>query len=187
MKIEDFTVSATDLGKVLNITARRVGQYAQEGVFQRVARGQYLLVQSVQSYIAATETPSEGADLRRERVALVKAQTRRIELENASKEGTEAMLDWQDALIDQLSHYWKLRIQPVSSWMYAELQGRLDGDEAAVACGELANWLIGLRNEIEKDLKSAAAKMRKTGTLAKDYWEIERLVGRNEGDDKAAL
>lgn len=187
MKVQDITLTASELGEVLNLTARRIRQYAEEGVFQRVGRNQYPLAANVQAYIAATETPAEGDDLRRERVALVKAQTRRIELENAAKEGTAEVLDWQDATIDMLAHYWALRAQPVSSWLHAELQGRMDGDTARVVCGQVANWLIGIRKEVESDLKRAAAKMRSTGTLARDYWELGRLIGRNEGDDKAAL
>ncbi len=186
MNINEFTLNAADLGKVLNVTARRVRQLAEDEVFPRRGRGQFPLIECTQAYLALVEAPAEGDELRAERVRLIQAQARRIEIENAAKEGTAETLDWQDTQIDLLCHYWSLRAQPVSSWLHAELQGHVDGDVARAVCGQVANWLIGLRKEIERDLKNAAAKMRKTGTLARDFYDLERLTGRSEGDDTAA-
>lgn len=53
LKIDDKTeVRVTELATVLGITARRVQQLGQDGIFSTVRRGRYLLSDSVQKYIS---------------------------------------------------------------------------------------------------------------------------------------
>lgn len=48
----ESTVNASTLAVVLGVTARRIQQLAQDGIFTAVKRGQYSVSASVQSYIA---------------------------------------------------------------------------------------------------------------------------------------
>lgn len=50
--IETLTVSGMVMAKVLNVTDRRIRQYAEEGLIDKAVRGKYSLLSSVQKYIA---------------------------------------------------------------------------------------------------------------------------------------
>ncbi len=58
-KITDETeVGATELAIVLNLSARRIHQMAQDGTLMTVSRGRYLLCDSVQRYINFLSKPT---------------------------------------------------------------------------------------------------------------------------------
>lgn len=50
--INTLTVSGSVIAKILNVTDRRIRQYAEEGIIDKAARGRYSLVSSIQKYIA---------------------------------------------------------------------------------------------------------------------------------------
>ncbi|PKL00054.1 MAG: hypothetical protein CVV56_08040 [Tenericutes bacterium HGW-Tenericutes-1] len=54
--INTLTVSGTVMAKILNVTDRRVRQFAEEGLIDKAARGKYALISSVQKYIAFIKT-----------------------------------------------------------------------------------------------------------------------------------
>ncbi len=54
--IESLTVSGTVMAKVLNVTDRRIRQFAEEGLIDKAVRGKYVLLSSVQKYIAFIKT-----------------------------------------------------------------------------------------------------------------------------------
>lgn len=56
----DTTVSATELALVLGLTARRVQQLAQDGVFLTEERGRYNLSRSVEKYIGTLTAKSKA-------------------------------------------------------------------------------------------------------------------------------
>ena len=163
-KISDQTVTGPQLGEILNITARRVRQLAEEDVFERVARGRYSLPKSVQAYIAALDARGDSGELRKERVALMQAQRQRIELHNRRQEGAARDVDGQEAAVSVFATHLLLRLRPLGDWLFQELQGRGHSDAREVA-GIALNWIIGARAEIETEVKAALAEARRRGVL----------------------
>lgn len=52
MNNKEAYCEATMLGKLLNLSERRIQQLAQAGILQKVGRNQYDLVTSIQNYVA---------------------------------------------------------------------------------------------------------------------------------------
>ncbi|ESZ17511.1 hypothetical protein X735_12575 [Mesorhizobium sp. L2C085B000] len=175
------TVTAAELGDVLNLTDRRIRQLAEEGVFERAGRGRYPLAGSVQAYIAAQET-DESDELRREKIALMRAQRRRIELDNLVREGTEADLDFQDIFIGTISTWWFLHIRPIATWLFEDLRRRGVKDDHLIA-GEVQAWLIALRHEGDLMMLGAAGKARKQGIVIDGYDTLVRMIGGESRTD----
>jgi hypothetical protein len=190
MNFKALTVTATEMGVVLGLTDRRVRQLAEEGVFDRVERGRYPLAASVQAYIAAQEQ-DESDELRQERIALMKAQRRRIELDNASREATAGEFDFQDAVISVLSAYWSMNARRISTALHEELVKRPGmGGYAVDIAGIVHQWIIGSRVEIEDELKRAAAEGRKRGIGLASFDTLLELITKaaaafdnEDGDD----
>lgn len=187
MNINEFTLNASDLGKLLNITARRVRQLAEEEVFPRRGRGQYPALECTQAYLALVEAPAEGDELRTERVRLLQAQVRRVELQNAAAEGTSDALDWQFQAILALARFWYLNVRSVSNWLYDELSQRLPESDAVAICSDVENWMSGLNREAEQKLRRVEAKSRNRSVVVQDYADVERLAGGSSEDKNAAL
>lgn len=183
MDFMTLTCTAKEIGDVLDITDRRVRQLAEEGVFERETRGKYRLRDCVLAYIASIET-DESDELRRERIALMKAQRRRIELDNSVREGAETDLSFQDTIIAAVSIWWFLHIRPIATWLFEDLRRRGVKDDTIIA-GEVQGWLIALRAEGEENLKAAAAKARRQGVIIGGYDDLARLIGgeSNTSDD----
>lgn len=85
------TCSATELGRLLGISARTVRELAERGIIPRGERGRYPLA-SVAAYCrhlreqAAGRADADGTDLVAERAKLAAAQRRRVELQIAAEE-----------------------------------------------------------------------------------------------------
>ncbi|RUU11031.1 hypothetical protein EOD23_11585 [Mesorhizobium sp. USDA-HM6] len=185
MEFKGLRVSARQLGTVLDLTDRRIRQLAEEGVFPRIDRGQYLLIDCVQAYIATVAAGTETDDLRQERIQLMRAQRRRIELDNLVREGTEADLDFQDAIIGSVAMWWLLQIRPIATWLFEELRRRGVKDERVIA-GKVENWIIALRHEGEELMKAAAAKARQQGIIITGFDDLARLTGEPKTDNDGA-
>lgn len=179
--MEDLEVTAAELGSLLGIGERRVQQLAKAGVFERVSRGKYRLGACIQAYVATIEGRAEPDDLRQQRIGLLRAQRRRIELDNQRSEGSGADFAWQDAAIGALACEWYLRLRPVATWMYEALT-KAGVANAQVPAGELQNWLIALRVEIEGDLKAAAVEARRREITITSYEDLLRVMGRAESE-----
>lgn len=61
--VEDLVVSSTVLGKILNLSERRIRQLAELGTFEKIKRGQYKLVDNIQKYIIFLKTNSEANEI----------------------------------------------------------------------------------------------------------------------------
>lgn len=189
MNFKALTVTATEMGDVLGLTDRRVRQLAEEGVFDRVERGKYPLAASVQAYIAAQER-DESDELRQERIALMKAQRRRIELDNAAREATVGEFDFQDSVISVLASYWTMTTRRISTALHEELNRRGLSAQAVEIAGTVHQWIIGARMEIEDELKRASAEGRKRGLGLSSFDTLQELITRTtaafeneDGDD----
>ena len=182
-KISDQTVTGPQLGEILNITARRVRQLAEEGIFERVGRGRYSLVASIQAYIATIEARADGEDLRAERIALLRAQTRRVQLDNARKETTDRDVDEQEAAVSTFARHLLLRLRPLGDWLFQELQDRGHTDAREVA-GTAVNWIIGDRAEIEAEVLTALAEARRRGVMISSNDDLLKMIGRNSRSKK---
>ncbi|MBZ9927757.1 hypothetical protein [Mesorhizobium sp. BR1-1-4] len=165
------------MGDVLDLTDRRVRQLAEEGVFDRVERGQYPLAASVQAYIATMEA-DESDELRRERIGLMKAQRRRLELDNEFKESTVDEIDWQESVIGVLAAYWHLRAILVSTWLHDAMSQHGLQKDAKIIAGNVHNWMIASRHEIETDLRKAAQEARRQKITIKTFDELARLLAK---------
>lgn len=175
MNYKTLTVTASELGDVLDLTDRRVRQLAEEGIFERASRGKYPLASSVQAYITAQEA-DESDELRKEKIALMRAQRRRIELDNLVREGTEADLDFQDVFIGTISTWWLLHLRPIATWLFEDLRRRGVKDDDLIA-GEVQGWIMSLRYEGEQMMLGAAAKARKQGIVIDGYDVLCRMIG----------
>lgn len=177
MDISTVDVTARELAALLGITDRRVRQLVDEGVLQRSERGRYPLKACLNGYVAAIEGAAESSDLQAERLKLIRAQRRRIELSNERAEATSQQLDSQDALVSAISAAWFLGIRPVADWLHDELTRRGHGKDARIIAGTVNNWLIGLRAECEKSIRTAAETARRQGTIISSASEIAKLSG----------
>lgn len=93
-KIEDLTVSTTELSTVLGLSLRRVQQLIQDGTIPKTAKGKFPLVKAVTAYIGTinARTPSEASakvemDRRTAEARLKAAKARMAELETKELEG----------------------------------------------------------------------------------------------------
>ncbi|TGS89475.1 hypothetical protein EN817_03805 [Mesorhizobium sp. M3A.F.Ca.ET.174.01.1.1] len=185
MNFATLTVTARQLGDVLDLSPRRIRQLAEEGVFRREGRDQYHLRDCVLAYISVQAT-DESDELRKEKIALIRAQRRRIELENATKEATAGEIAYQDAVIAVVCSWFYLHVRPVATWMHDDLQARNVAD-AKVIAGNLQNWLISLRAEGEELLLAAADKARRSGIIISNDNDLAALLSRSSpGEDEAA-
>lgn len=112
--ISKITVSSTTLAKILNLSTRRVRQLADEGLFKKVKRGQYNLVDNINSYIAYLKTNHEAnnitneseLDLDTERAKLNHIKGLQEELKLAAMKGTmHKSEDVQRVMNDMLSNF----------------------------------------------------------------------------------
>jgi hypothetical protein len=178
MEFKGLSVSARQLGTVLDLTDRRIRQLAEEGVFTRNGRGQYPLIDCVQAYIATVADGTETDDLRQERISLMKAQRRRIELDNDDREATEHDLDFQLSVVGVLVCYWQLEHRCIAGWLHDELNKRGYREDARIVAGTVENWLISLRAKIESDLNKAVDAARSKKIVIKDMATLSRLLGK---------
>lgn len=186
MNVNEITMSAADLGEVLGVTARRVRQLAEEGVFARAARGEFGLVSCVQAYIARAESRSQPAELLQERIRLTKAQARRLEIENAMSEGTKQNLDAQETITSTMAIHLFARISPMSTWLYGELgEHGVDGSASTIIAGTAHNWLIGARAKVEREMLQVVERSRRRGFPIQDYTDMQRLLGGQVAADEA--
>jgi hypothetical protein len=182
MDILTLSVTAKELGDVLGLTDRRIRQLAEEGVLDRVERGRYPLANSVQAYLAAQA--AEDDELREERIKLVRAQRRRLELQNEATEASEADFAFQDTMISTLTMYWHLQSRQVAGWLYGELSMREPiKHEARAIAGAVENWLIALRSETDIELRAAAAKSRRDGRVIANFDDLHRFLGKAPVDE----
>ncbi len=80
------------IGKLLNLTPRRIQQLVREGVIPRAERGKYDLIRTIRGYVKYLQERAEGravepTDLHGERTRLLKAQADKTELEVDERKG----------------------------------------------------------------------------------------------------
>lgn len=181
------TVSASDLGRVLNLTARRVRQLHEEGVFPRSERGRYPLAACVQAYVATIEAASDPEELKRERIELMRAQRARIEQDLRDRQANDDELDDQDRLIRALASEAGEWVRLIPGWLYGTLAGlqvQVGGmnDPSRELSEEVRQWCIGIRAKLEEHFVELAARARRKRVALRDEWDIERLELPAVGD-----
>lgn len=113
--VENITVSSETLGNILNLSTRRIRQLADEGLFKKIKRGKYNLVENVHSYIAYLKTNNEAKDVENndgdldldtERAKLNHVKVLQEELKLAAMKGTmHKSEDVQKVMNDMLSNF----------------------------------------------------------------------------------
>lgn len=112
--VEFLAVSSTTLGKILNLSERRVRQLAELGVIEKIKRGQYKLVDNIQKYIVYIKTNSEasevendsGIDLEKEKALHERIKREQSELKLAAMRGQmHKSEDVERVMNDMLSNF----------------------------------------------------------------------------------
>ncbi len=93
--MDDTTVSATELGELIGVSARTIRELAAAGAIERTARGQYALKDSVRRAFSHLRAAAAGrgaggagvADLATERALLARIQREAIALKLARERG----------------------------------------------------------------------------------------------------
>lgn len=154
-KITDETeVSATELAKVLGLSARRVQQMAQDGTTPTCRRGRYRLADSVQRYIRFLKSGSmddEDRDLEKARMiaetAIKESKATIVKLEAQELEGIMHRAEDVAAMTEDL-------VYTIRGSLNA-LPGRLAVDVAAVDTPAEASEVI--RKEVNKIMRELSA------------------------------
>lgn len=176
----DTTVSATELAKVLGLTARRVGQLAQDGVIVRASRGKFVLSDAVRQYIeyAARNQTSEGKKIELDKdkaeAKLKAAKARAAELEVAELEGRMHRSEDVAAVLEALVYEIRANL--------TALPGRLAVD---VAAGESpAQCADIIRREVH-ELMDKLSQYRYDPKVYEDRVRERRKweIGADEGEE----
>lgn len=90
--LKNLTVSLLDLAEILGIGIRHVQRLASEGVLQKADRGQYLLIPSIQGFMAVVEERVDGSSdgkqkIEEQKLRLATAQADKAEREIKEMEG----------------------------------------------------------------------------------------------------
>lgn len=118
---------------------------------------------------------SEPDQMEVEKLQILRAKRRSLELSNERREGMQAEYDWQDAAIQAMGTYYHLRLRPIADWLFEELRARGVKEERVIA-GTVLNWFIGCHAEAVEKLKAAAAEARKRGIVIRGFGDLERLL-----------
>jgi hypothetical protein len=181
--MDEMHVSAAELAGVLGVTPRRVRQLTEEGLIKPAHHGKYDLAACARAYIARIEADRAGevAELRGEKLALVRAQRRRVELDNAQRQGTDQDLTWQDRMIEAVGLVWMLEMRRVADWTYVELAKRNIAEAVPIA-GTVQAWITSLRIEIAGKLRAAAAEARRREMKITRADDLLQLIGTSKSE-----
>jgi hypothetical protein len=185
---DQSTVTASELGVLLGLTDRRIRQLASDGLVAKADRGQYKLGESIRNIIAATEGKAEPDDLRRARLELMQAQTRRIGQDIALREAQAGDLDWQDGLVQAFSTFFVLRLRNAGSWFVAEFGNRhvtargIKGDATRALAGWCQETMLGLVFEAQTELGAIATEARRK-QIVLDWPSLVRHAEREDLPD----
>jgi hypothetical protein len=185
--MDEMHVSAAELAGVLGVTPRRVRQLTEEGLIKPAHHGKYDLAACARAYIARLEADRAGAaaELRGEKVALVRAQRRRVELDNEHRQGSQADLTWQDAAIEAVALVYMLNIRHVADWLYADLVRHGVADAVPIAA-QVQDWITTMRHQVEEELKTAAALARRRELRIVRADDLIKLIGYTRTPGKLA-
>lgn len=113
--IEHVTVSSTVLANLFGVSTRRIRQFENEGIIQKVARGKYSLQENIKSYITYIQATSnlkndektdEEVNYDVEHALLEKRKREKIELELAEMRGEmHKSEDVERVMNDMLSNF----------------------------------------------------------------------------------
>jgi hypothetical protein len=144
---------------VLDITARRVQQLADDGVLPRAGRGKYLLIPCVQGYIKYWRDRAEGRGVEAGDGALYKARTRKTqaeallaELDLAEAEGRLIPLDMHEDLVRKLCELLAAKCKSLGQYIGDVQLATTDVDAAALLeriTDELLRAFMRAADEIE--------------------------------------
>lgn len=99
------TVDIETLADLLNISSRMVSDYARRGVIIRQTHGQYVLRESVKSFVAHVHKKADSDTLTQERIRQTKAQADLLDLKNAKAkaellDASDVEKEWASVLRD---------------------------------------------------------------------------------------
>lgn len=178
MEIDKKTeVNATTLAIVLGITARRVYQLAQDGVFSAVEKGKYALADAVQSYIEyrSDEKPlsnAEGEKLQAE-VTIKKSKATMLALEAKEMQGKMHRSDDVAALTADLIYTIRGSLIALPGRLAVEVVGVGTAAEAAdIIRSEVYQVMESLAN-YEYDPKKYTERVRERNRWDSDDWDEE--------------
>lgn len=121
------------------------------------------------------KSSSEPNAIEVEKLAIMRAKRRSLELSNERREGAEAEFAWQEAAIQAMATYFHLRLRPIATWLFELLRSKGIKEEREIA-GEVLNWFIGCHAEAREALIAAAAEARRKGIVIRGFGDLDRLL-----------
>ena len=176
-------VNVATLASILGLTARRVQQLAQDGIFTARERGKYLLADAVQGYVDFRTREKMCADIEREKLEaetlIKKAKAVTAELEAKELQGKMHRAEDVAAVTEDLVY--EIR------GMLLALPGRLAVDVAAAESAAGASEII--RREVHlamEELSRYRYDPRKYEERVRERrdWDVNVMGGAGEADDE---
>lgn len=136
----DTTVNTKELAIVLGLSTRRIQQLVQDGQFEAVKRGRYLLAQSVSRYIEHISKRESDDEKAEAELSIKKAKAIMVTLEAKELQGKMHRSEDVAALTEDLTF--------TIRGMLLALPGRLAVDVAAASATEPAEIAKIIRKEV---------------------------------------
>ncbi|MCZ8520140.1 MULTISPECIES: hypothetical protein [Paenibacillus] len=126
----EMTFTTKQMADVLNLSARRVQQLAEDGVLIKSARGKYKAAESIQNYIKSIQDRGGGgdgeADYFHERALHERAKREKAELELAVKRGDLHRSEDVEFVMNDMVAAFRSRILALPSKLSPQLIGKMD-------------------------------------------------------------
>lgn len=177
--VQSMVVSSSTLGKILNLSERRIRQLAEVGVVEKVKRGQYKLIDNIQRYIMYIKTNDEASDIEsdnkldldREKALYERVKRKQAELKLAAMKGT--MHESKD-------------VERVMSDMLANFRSKVLGIASKVAPMLVArDNITEIQNLIQKECFEALSELSEYNPAdfySEDYIDLDDDVEIDEGE-----
>jgi hypothetical protein len=153
------------LARLLGLSLRTAERLAQQGVLVRVSRGRYDVPGSIQSYIAHMLTQAPGqpeeqtGDLVEARRRLYEAQTRRIHLENETRQGELIETHVVEGYLARIALIYGTQLDSLAGRLAGELAPAMTPAEARQKLfGECRRIRAATAGELERYAEELSAK-----------------------------
>lgn len=177
------TYPAKTLGKLFNLTERRIQQLAKEGVLPKAERGKYDLIECTRAYIKYLQDRAFGkdaapTDYHSEKARDVKYQADLREMELAERRGQLIPLDAVTEEILEVSSIFASQIESISGRLANDLARC---DDPAVVHETLFSEMRRIRVATAERLQRHARDLQDTADSIKDSRRAVAEDGRPVG------
>lgn len=178
--VENMTVSSETLANILNLSTRRIRQLADEGLFQKINRGKYKLVDNIQNYITYIKTNNEAKDQSSD-------SELDLDIEKALHERIKREQDELKLAAMKGDMHKSSDVKRVMNEMLSNFKSKLLALPAKVAPVLVARDNIAeIQNLIQKEVHEALQELSEYNPsefYSEEYIDLDDDVGSGEGDD----